>query len=72
MNKRNDLFRLVGLFLLLGFAAEKSAQAYVDPGSGAMFYQILLAGVIGGIFRLRRVTSWFRSRKKSDDSVVQS
>jgi len=72
VNKWNNRFRLLGLFLLLGFAAEKRAQAYVDPGSGAMFYQILLAAVIGGLFRLRKVGSWFRSGKKSDDSAVQS
>ena len=48
------------LVLVLGTPAE----AYIDPGSGSMLMQLLLAGVMGGIvtFRagLRRVFGLFR------------
>lgn len=54
------------LFLLL--AAEGQASAYVDPGSGAAYYQILLIGVVGVLFRVRRIAGWFRSRKTTSIS----
>ena len=37
-------------------------QPYVDPGSGALLWQILVAGVIGLLFHLRRLTSWLKGR----------
>jgi len=70
MHKGNQFFRVLGLLLLVGFATERAAQAYVDPGSGAMFYQILLSGVIGGLFRIRKLSAWIRSRRNSKDSAV--
>jgi hypothetical protein len=70
MIKGNHFLRGLGLLLLLAFATERAAQAYVDPGSGAMFYQILLSGVIGGLFRVRKLTDWIRSRVNSKDSIV--
>jgi len=53
---------LLSLFLL-SLASEKSLMAYADPGSGAMFVQITLAGIIGGLFRFRSFVSRFRRRK---------
>lgn len=34
------------------------AQAYVDPGSGSMFLQLLVAAVAGGLWTLK--TYWQR------------
>jgi hypothetical protein len=38
--------------------------AYLDPGSGSMLLQVLLAGALSGLFFLRssvgRVRSWLR------------
>jgi len=40
------------------------AQGYVDPGAGAMLWQILTASLLGGVFVFRKfVLSWFRSLK---------
>lgn len=43
-------------------ATPKPAHAYVDPGSGAMLWQLLAAGVIGSLFYVRRVFKWLRDR----------
>lgn len=41
-------------------AVPRPAQAYVDPGSGAMLWQIAAASLIGGLFYVRRVVRWIR------------
>ncbi|HEY3175043.1 MAG TPA: hypothetical protein VGK94_04700 [Candidatus Polarisedimenticolia bacterium] len=38
-------------------------QPYIDPGSGALIWQTLVAGVIGLLFYLRRLISWFKATK---------
>lgn len=41
-------------------ATPRRASAYVDPGSGAMLWQVAAAACIGSLFYLRRVTLWVR------------
>ena len=54
----------LGLLLLLSLATENTLSAYTDPGSGAMLVQVLLAAIIGGLFKLR---SFFtRSRRRGN------
>ena len=53
--------------------AEARLHAYIDPGSGPMLWQSLLAGLVGAAFLLRklikRLTFWSRpSRNKKDES----
>jgi hypothetical protein len=43
-------------------AAPRQAHAYVDPGSGAMIWQIAAATVVGSLFYVRRVVGWVKSR----------
>jgi hypothetical protein len=45
---------------LLSLATEQSLKAYADPGSGAMFVQILLAAIVGCLFRIRSIINRFR------------
>jgi len=33
---------------------------YADPGAGALIWQLLLGGFIGGMFYFRRVRDWAR------------
>ena len=42
----------LGLLLV----SERPVHAYIDPGSGSMIYQALLAGLLGLGFTLRRTT----------------
>lgn len=57
----------VALGLALLFTASR-AQAYVDPGSGALVWQAILAGFFGAIFYfltpVRLLKSWLRQTGK--------
>jgi len=53
---------MLGLFLL-SLVTEQRLMAYSDPGFGAMFVQVVLVGVFGGIFRIRKLFSRLRRRK---------
>ena len=75
------MFRMVrsrGPFKIVALAATAAglllaipmnAWAYIDPGSGSMAYQVLLAGTLAVGFLLRqawaRTRKWFESRGKS-------
>jgi hypothetical protein len=41
---------------------EREAKAYADPGSGALLWQILVAGFLGSLFYVRRAVNWFREK----------
>lgn len=53
--------------VLLLLAGEREASAYTDPGSGALIWQMLMAGFVGGLFYVRRFTAWFRGKRGSKD-----
>ena len=50
---------------------ERPAHAYIDPGTGSLIYQALLAGLLGLGFTFRRtygsITRFMRSRFGSRD-----
>jgi len=54
---------------LLLLAGPRRASAYVDPGSGAMLWQLSVAGLVGALFYVRRSTRWLRSRLRSIRAV---
>ena len=56
-------FRGVLLIALAMFGTEREASAYTDPGSGALIWQMLVAGLVGVSFYFRRITAWFKNRK---------
>ena len=68
MRKTSSISSIIVLLFLLSLATEQSLMAYADPGSGAMFVQILLAGIIGGVFRFRKLIGRFRRPKKPQES----
>jgi hypothetical protein len=55
--------RIVLLMALAMFATEREACAYTDPGSGALIWQMAVAGLVGVGFYFRRITAWFKNRK---------
>jgi len=59
----NNIARSLFLVALVMFATEKEARAYTDPGTGALIWQMLVAGLVGVGFYFRRITSWFKNRK---------
>jgi hypothetical protein len=62
MNADTLLLTLSTLVLVL---SPSSAWAYLDPGTGSYFLQLLLGGVLAGLFALKmfwaRVKTWFRN-----------
>jgi len=59
--------RALFLLALAMFACEQEARAYTDPGTGALIWQMALAGLAGVAFYFRRITSWFKNRKGPRD-----
>jgi len=61
---------LVILAITVGLFAS-DAHAYLDPGTGSMIIQMLIAGAIGALVVIKaywsRIVGFF-SRKKSDDA----
>ena len=53
--------RLIALGALLFVALEQPARAYTDPGTGALVWQALLAGLTGLVFYSRRIIRWVKS-----------
>lgn len=48
--------------LLLLVSTERPAKAYVNPGSGALVWQGMLAALVGTAFYLRRIAGWVKTR----------
>ena len=63
----NRPLRAIFLITLAMFATEHEARAYTDPGTGALIWQMLVAGIVGVGFYFRRITGWFRNRKGPKD-----
>lgn len=59
------------LFVTLSFSLERQAHAYVDPGSGILLFQSLMAMVSGALFYFRRrIKGLFtRTAPKSADPI---
>lgn len=63
----------IALFLALGCTFERSAYAYVDPGSSLLIFQTLSAIVTGTIFYLRRrIKALFTRQSSASDNPAES
>ena len=58
------LGRLAATLICLLTLTEKEARAYADPGSGAMLWQMLVAGAVGLMFYFRRFIRYFTGRSR--------
>jgi len=60
------------IFLLLTVVAVRPAHAYIDPGTGMLAVQGLIALIIGAIAFVRHpiktVRDWLKRWKKRDDA----
>ena len=63
----NFSLRILFLAALLSFATEREASAYTDPGTGALIWQMMVAGLVGVGFYFRKITAWFKSVKGPKD-----
>jgi hypothetical protein len=55
------------LLAIAMIATERPAMAYVDPGTGAIIWQSILALAAGIAFSFRRINFWFRNRKRKNE-----
>ena len=66
----------VAAAVLILIVSAGSAHAYVDPGAGLFFLQILAAIGVGGLFYLRRLRSalkkFFGGKGNRDETPDQS
>lgn len=63
-SRRLDVVVLAALAI---WAADTHVQAYIDPGSGALIWQAIMAGVVGAGFYFRRFFGRFFSRDRRQD-----
>ena len=52
------LFRVFLASIAILLLTTSEAYAYIDPGSGALIWQLLLAAFFGAMFFIRRVKLW--------------
>jgi hypothetical protein len=69
------IFRCLVFTALLFFGtAAPGYAAYVDPGSGSLLLQAILASILGTVFFFRRsvsrVIGFFRRKPPADDAVL--
>ncbi|MFA6253382.1 MAG: hypothetical protein WCV69_03675 [Patescibacteria group bacterium] len=64
------LFAL-GFFIM----STKSAQAYLDPGSGSLLFQIIVGGVLSGLFAIklyyRKIKLFFKNKKSNKQENIE-
>jgi hypothetical protein len=53
-------FSIVLPAILLLLALPQIGSAYVDPGSGAMLWQVAAASILGSLFYLRKIAAAIR------------
>ena len=61
---RLDVLVLAALVI---WGAETRVLAYIDPGSGALIWQAIVAGLVGAGFYFRRFFGRFFSRNRRQD-----
>ncbi len=51
----------------------RTKQAYLDPGSGSYLLQLLIAGLLGGMFAIRaswgKIKNFFRRGPKNEEEL---
>ena len=82
MNDSTRVARWALLLALLVLSLPRPLAAYLDPGSGSFLLQVLVAGLLGGVFAVKRfwgnLKAFFRkdsspdSESSGDDSSAVS
>jgi hypothetical protein len=59
--------RPVLLLIVLLIGIEREAKGYTDPGTGALIWQVLIAGFMGAMFYFRRIKNYLLSFRTKQD-----
>jgi hypothetical protein len=54
LTSRARFIRVLALVGIVALAAPPAAHAYIDPLSGSIVFQVLVAGVLGALLTIRR------------------
>jgi hypothetical protein len=69
MTRQTLVVRLFALAVLAQILGTTQAHAYIDPGSGSFFVQMLLAGLLGAGMAIKaywhRIKAFFTGGKKT-------
>lgn len=58
------------LLSVLIMVTSRAAFGYIDPGSGALIWQIVAGVVLGGMFYFKTAWRWITSRGKGKSSMT--
>ena len=59
------MLRMFLAVLAVWVVAVPEAHAYIDPGSGALLWQFVMAAVFGSLFFMRRAGTWAKIALRS-------
>ncbi len=72
MPRQQLALRIAALAVILQILTTQRADAYIDPGSGSFFVQMLLAGLLGAGMAIKtywhRIKGLFSGSKRSSTS----
>ena len=60
-------FPCLGSVVVLFAFAEQPAYGYTDPGTGALVWQMVVAGILGFGFYCRNLISWWKRDNSKPD-----
>lgn len=69
--------KLKNLLLLVVFilCLTTNASAYLDPGSGSYILQMLVAGLLGGVYAIKlywaKIVNFFKGSPSSEDNSLE-
>ena len=76
MSRSHLALRIAALAVILQILATQRADAYIDPGSGSFFVQMLLAGLLGAGMAIKtywhRIKAFFSGNKESAPAEDES
>lgn len=65
--RTTNFWRLLFLMAVVSFGTEHQLHAYVDPGSGALIWQTVLAAFAGLVFYGRRILRTIRRKGRGEE-----
>jgi hypothetical protein len=68
-------FKIFTIITFFGLGLANEAQAYIDPGTGSIIIQGLVAALVGGLVLIKtywRKLRMFFSKKKENSSAVDN
>lgn len=76
MRRPSRSVKMLSVAIGLALLAPRQAMAYIDPGSGSFFLQMLLAGILGLSMTLKlfwqRIKTFFSGGKRTSEDETDA